>query len=94
MAGDLPALGSLGAASGFASVLVLALYIQSPIVAENYARPEALWSICLLLLYWLGRMTLLANRGIVDDDPLVFAMGDPTSWLTGIGILAAFLVAL
>ena len=94
VAGDLPVLGSLAVASSFASVLVLALYIQSPTVAENYARPEALWSICLLLLYWLGRITLLANRGTVDDDPLVFAMSDPTSWLTGGGILAAFVVSL
>ena len=50
--------------------------------------------ICLLLLYWLGRMTLLANRGAVDGDPVVFAMTDSTSWLTGIGMLAAFAVAL
>ena len=94
VAGDLPVLGSLGTASSFASVLVLTLYIQDPTVTENYARPEVLWTICLLLLYWLGRMMLLANRGTVDDDPLVFAMTDRTSWLTAIGILAAFLIAL
>ena len=92
--GDLPVLGSLGAASSFAAVLVLAFYIQSPAVAENYARPEILWALCLLLLYWLGRMTLLASRGRVDDDPLVFAMADRASWLTGIGIVTAFLLAL
>lgn len=93
-AADLPVLGALGAASSFASVLVLAFYIQSPSVAEQYARPQVLWASCLLLLYWLGRMTLLANRGTVDDDPLVFAMGDAASWLTLITIVAAFLVAL
>ena len=94
VAADLPLLGALGVASSFASVLVLALYIQSPTVAEQYSRPQVLTSSCVLLLYWLGRMTLLANRGTVDDDPLVFAMGDATSWLTGIAILTAFLVAL
>ena len=94
VADDLAVLGSLGAASSFASVLVLALYIQSPNVTAYYSRPDVLWLICLLLLYWLGRMTLLANRGAVDDDPVVFAMTDSTSWLTGIGMLAAFAVAL
>ena len=94
VAGDLAVLGSLGAASSFAAVLMLALYIQSPAVVGNYGRPEILWSICLLLLYWLGRLALLANRGAIDDDPLVFALADPASWLTGILILAAFVAAL
>ena len=94
LAGDLPAMTALGAASAFASVVVLALYIQSPEVSEHYARPDLLWLICPLLLYWLGRMLLLANRGAVDDDPLVFAMRDCTSWLTGLSILAVFTAAL
>ena len=93
-AGDLPTMSALGAASAFASVVVLALYVQSPEVRELYARPELLWLICPLLIHWLGRMTLLANRGAVDDDPVVFAMRDRTSWLTGLGVLAAFTAAL
>ena len=92
--GDLPAMTALGAASAFASVVVLALYIQSPEVREHYARPDLLWLICPLLVYWLGRMQLLANRGAVDDDPLVFTMRDCTSWLTGLSILAVFTAAL
>ena len=93
-AGDLPAMSALGAASAFASVVVLALYVQSPEVRELYARPELLWLICPLLIHWSGRMTLLANRGAVDDDPVVFAMRDRTSWLTGLGILAVLTAAL
>ena len=93
-AGDLPAIAALGAASAFASVVVLALYIRSPEVRELYARPEFLWLICPLLIHWLGRMTLLANRGAVDDDPVVFAMRDRASWLTGLGVLAASAAAL
>ena len=94
LADDLPVMAALGAASGFASVVVFALYVQSPELGERYARPELLWLICPLLIYWLGRMTLLANRGAVDADPVVFAMRDRTSWLTGLGILAAFAGAL
>ena len=63
LAEDFPLMAALGAASGFASVVILTLYIQSPETAERYARPEFLWLICPLLLYWLGRMVLLAGRG-------------------------------
>lgn len=91
---DLPALTALGASSSFAAAVVLALYIQSPETGELYARPEFLWLICPLLVYWLGRMTLLANRGEVDDDPVVFAITDRTSWLVGLASLGVFVAAL
>lgn len=91
---DLPVLAALGAASGFAAVVVFTLYVQSPEVSGRYGSPERLWLVCPFLLYWLGRLTLLANRGAVDDDPVVFAMRDRTSWLTGIAILAVIASAL
>ena len=47
----------------------------------------------LLPVYWLGRITLLANRGAVDDDPVVFAITDRTSWLVGLAGLAMLAVA-
>ena len=91
---DLTVLVALGTASGFAAVIILILYINNPQVSAHYARPELLWLVCPLLIYWLGRMVLLANRGIVADDPLTFALHDRTSWLTSIGILAVLLGAL
>ena len=75
-------------------MVVFALYVQSPEVSERYARPEFLWLICPLPVYWLGRMALLAHRGAVDADPVVFATRDRTSWLTGLAVLAAFAGAL
>ena len=83
-----------GAAGGVASALVFALYIQTPQVSELYGSPEFLWPICPLLIYWLGRMTLLANRGFIDHDPVLFALRDRTSWLTGFAIAVAFWAAL
>ena len=50
---------TVGAAGCLASVVILTLYIQSPETGERYARPEFLWLVCPLLLYWLGRMALL-----------------------------------
>ena len=91
---DLAALTALGVAGGIASVVILTLYIQDPKVNGLYARPEFLWLLCPLLLYWLGRLALLANRGKVNEDPLVFAMGDRTSWLTGVALLAVLAAAL
>ena len=99
LAEDVPVVAALGAASGLASVVVLTLYVQSPETGERYAHPEFLWPICPLLLYWLGRMMLLAGRGGTQrvpgsDDPLAFALRDWTSWLVGLGVLAAFAAAL
>ena len=91
---DGPAMAALGAGSGFATVVVLTLYIQSPAVSAGYARPELLWLVCPLLVHWLGRLTLLAGRGEMDDDPLVFALRDPTSWVTVFAIGAIGVAAL
>lgn len=82
-AGDLSQLNSFGIASGYIAVLVLALYINSPDVKNLYTRPEVLWLICPLLLYWINRIWLLTHRREMHDDPIVFAMKDKASyWLT------------
>ena len=94
VAGDPVVMTALGAASGLASTVVLALYLHSPEARDSYARPELLWGVCPLLVYWLGRMALLANRGVVDSDPVVFALGDGASRLTGLGILILLAAAL
>ena len=90
---DLATMAGFGAASAFASALVFALYIQAPKVHELYAHPDRLWLIFPLLIYGLGRITLQANRGVIDDDPVLFALADRASWLTGLGILAIFAAA-
>jgi 4-hydroxybenzoate polyprenyltransferase len=89
---DLPILGSLGAASGYLGVLVLALYINSTASAERYDRPEALWLLCPLLLYWISRTWLITHRGDMHDDPILFAARDRTSHavaLVGIAVVLA-----
>ena len=78
-AGDTEIVAAVGAAAGLMLVLVLALYIDSPKVAELYRIPEALWLVCLVLLYWIARVWLLAHRDEMHDDPVVFALKDPVS---------------
>lgn len=91
---DLPVLAALAGSSSFAAIVVLALFISSPEVADTYARPELLWLLCPFLTYWLGRMVLLANRGAIHDDPIVFAVRDKASWLVGAVAAALFAAAL
>ena len=74
-------MSALGAASGFVSVLVLALYIHDPLTAERYRHPEWLWMIVPSILYWIGRVWIIAHRGQMNEDPVVFAVRDKVSYL-------------
>jgi 4-hydroxybenzoate polyprenyltransferase len=88
---DLPLLQSLGTASGYMSVLVLALYINSPEIQALYHRPKFIWMLCVLMLYWISRVWMKAQRGSMHDDPVVFALKDRVS--LAVGLLAAVTVA-
>ena len=81
--GDLRLLEMFGSASGYVSVLVLALYMNSDQMRSIYGESRLLWLVCPLVLYWITRLWLLANRGRLDDDPMVFAFRDRTSLCTG-----------
>jgi 4-hydroxybenzoate polyprenyltransferase len=92
--GDLDMISTMGIASGFLSVLVLAFYVSNPLVTELYANPSALWFLSGVILYWISRMWLMAHRGLLHEDPLVFALKDKQSWLIAALILAIGLAAL
>lgn len=79
------------AAAGFNAVTVFALYLSSDTVHQLYRHPSALWLACPILMYWLGRCLLLANRRLIDDDPIVFALTDWNSWLA-LGLIAVIMV--
>jgi len=53
---DLEQVSQLGSASGYISVLVMVLYVNSSEVTALYSSPKLLWLICPLLLYWIGRV--------------------------------------
>lgn len=91
---DLHVLFPLGAAAGYGSVFVFALYVSSPEVRALYTHPSGLWLVCPLLIYWISRIFLLANRNELHDDPVVFAFTDQISLLTGLCILIVLLVSL
>lgn len=83
--GDRELVATLGTTSGYLAVLVLALYVNNP-EPGLYVHPMRLLLICPLLLYWISRVWLLAHRGRMHEDPIVFALRDGTSY--GIGALA------
>lgn len=90
---DLPMLQSLGSASGYLSVLVLALYINSPEIQALYHQPKTIWLLCVLMLYWVSRVWMQAARGLMHDDPVVFALKDRVSLVIGALATITVLVA-
>jgi 4-hydroxybenzoate polyprenyltransferase len=81
-ADDMPVIMSLGSASGFSAIVVTALYINSPEAEAIYQHHHLLWLICPLMLFWISRAWMLAARGRIHDDPLVFAVSDGGSLVT------------
>lgn len=90
---DLPALQFMSAASGYVSLLVLALYLNSDAVRVLYTYPDRLWIICIILLLWVSRVLLLTQRGEMHDDPVVFAATDRASLLSAGACLAAIAIS-
>ncbi len=93
---DAPLILSLGPASGYMAALVLALYIQSEKVVMLYGEPVVLWLLIPLLVFWISRIWLIAHRGRMTDDPIVFTTRDGPSYvvaaLAGGVLLAATLL--
>ncbi|QJI44964.1 UbiA family prenyltransferase [Pseudomonas sp. ADAK2] len=90
---DLEMVSSLGAASGYLSVMVLALYIHDNTTTTMYSHPQIIWLACPLLLFWITRMWMLTHRGQMNDDPVLFAARDKVSIITGALFGAVFWIA-
>lgn len=90
---DASLIQQLGVSSGYAAVLVLALYINSENIVKLYRAPEMIWGAVPLLLWWLSWMWFQANRGLMHDDPIVFAIKDKTSLFIGVLFLGTFALA-
>ncbi len=78
----------MGMASGYISVLVFALYIQSARSLALYHLNEILYLICPLLMYWISRAWMITTEGNMHSDPVVFAIKDRATYIV-IAIIAA-----
>jgi 4-hydroxybenzoate polyprenyltransferase len=90
---DRPFIMSAGLASAFAGCLVFVIYIANENFPHNiYSNFQWLWAICGILVYWLVRIWFLASRGLMNQDPILFALKDRAS--LAMGLMTILCVAL
>ncbi len=90
---DLGMVAVLGAVSGYLAVLVLALYIDNEDTRILYTHAEWIWLAVPLLLFWISRVWMLAHRGQMNEDPLLFAIRDRASLVVGLLFVLVFWIA-
>lgn len=93
-ADDLSMIASLGAASGYMAVMVLALYINDARTTPLYRYQQVIWLACPLLLTWISRVWMLTHRGAMNEDPVIFAVRDRVSLSIGALIALVFWAAI
>ncbi|MFP4892948.1 UbiA family prenyltransferase [Paraburkholderia sp. EG304] len=91
---DMSIVRSFGPAAGYVAVLVLALYMSSDAVTGLYRHPHRLWIFFVLVLYWISRVWMVAFRGQMHDDPIVYAFRNRASLVIMILCVAAVLFAI
>ncbi|WP_353072670.1 UbiA family prenyltransferase [Tunturiibacter gelidiferens] len=91
---DIEQLRSFGTASGYASVVVLTLYISNLDAAQLYHHTARLWLLVPVLLLWISRLWFTASRGQLDEDPVVYAITDRRSLFLGVLVVLIVLSAL
>ena len=94
MVRDRELLAAMGIASGFLSILVLALYITSGAAKAYYGQDSVIWMACPLMFFWVSHIWIIAHRGNMVDDPLVFALRDPMSWVVFVLLLIIMVIAI
>jgi len=53
-----------------------------------------MWLLLPILAYWISRAIMIANRGEMHDDPIVFAFGDAASRVVGLAALGVVIGSL
>lgn len=94
LATDIDQLRSSGTASAFAAIVIFAICISNSDIVVLYRHAQRLWLIMPLMILWLCRAWLLASRGELNEDPLVFALTDWMSVLIGAVVAAIRLLAI
>lgn len=91
---DTPFVLNMGISSGMASILIMVLYLnQEAFLVDFYSNSAWLWAMPPLLFLWLSRIWMIAQRGELMDDPVVFATRDPKSLALCAAVGASFVMA-
>jgi 4-hydroxybenzoate polyprenyltransferase len=92
---DWPLTLGFGLAAAVASLQIMILFVADDAWPSRlYHTPAWLYATPALLAVWLTRVWLLAHRKELHDDPVVFALRDPPSWMTGVLVALAIALAL
>ena len=91
---DLPAVSLFGITSGYISVMVMVLYIDDLQAGSQYSQPDWLWFVSIAILYWISHMWLLAFRGQMNEDPVLFAIHDRPSYIVSLFVVLSLYLAL
>ena len=78
---DSEILKNLGFSSGLMGTIILILYSLNEKIETLYNSPNILLLLSLIYIYWIARIWLLANREIIDSDPVKFALKDKVSYI-------------
>ena len=90
---DTPLILSMGVSSGMASIMMMVLYLtQDAFRVDFYGNSAWLWAIPAALFLWVSRIWMIAQRGELLDDPVVFAMRDPKSLILCGAVVVSFVM--
>ncbi len=91
---DAPWLMAVGAGSAFSAMSTFFLFLVSPgSPVLSYPHPYWMWPICIILGYWICRSWALASRGLMNDDPVLFALRDRLSLVLAGATVALMVLA-
>jgi hypothetical protein len=92
---DWPLTLVFGVGAGLTSILIMLLYITYDASPSGfYQQIEWLYPVPVALTLWIMRIWLLSHRAILNDDPVIFALRDPTSWALGAVVAAALALSI
>ena len=91
---DLTAVSLFGISSGYISIMVLVLYINDLRAGTQYGHPDWLWFVAIAILYWISHMWLLAFRGEMNEDPILFSIHDRPSYIVSLFVILSLYLAL
>jgi 4-hydroxybenzoate polyprenyltransferase/phosphoserine phosphatase len=91
---DIEQLRSFGTASAYAGMVVFSMYISGHEVITLYKHAARMWLIVPLMILWISRVWLLAGRGHLDEDPVIFAVTDRMSLVIGFCVGMIVLLAI
>ena len=86
---------AFGVAGSLASIVILLLFVTSDaLVSGAYSNPLWLYAIPAPVFAWQMRIWLFSHRGMLNDDPVIFALRDRVSLMLGALMAASVALAL